>query len=63
MRRIHILRTGTFRAQGADLTPGRDDHWTRAGKPEVAALRAATGLDDVSAAERDAAWAAFQAHD
>lgn len=47
----------------ADLTPGRDDHWTRAGKPEVAALRAATGLDDVTAAERDAAWATFQAHD
>ena len=47
----------------ADLTPGQADHWTRAGKPEVAALRAATGLDDVTAAERDAAWAAYQAHD
>lgn len=47
----------------ADLTPGRADHWTRAGKPEVAALRAATGLDAVTAAERDAAWAAHQALD
>ena len=47
----------------ADLTPGRADHWTRTGKPEVAALRAATGLDAVTAAERDAAWAAHQALD
>ena len=45
----------------ATLEPGRADHWTRSGKPEVAALRAATGLGDLSAAERDAVWATVQA--
>lgn len=47
----------------AELEPGRDDHWTRTGKPEVAALRAITGYGDVTGAERDAAWAAFQVLD
>lgn len=47
----------------AELTPGRDDHWTRAGKPEVAALRTLTGISDLTGAERDAAWAAIQAAD
>ena len=44
----------------ATLEPGRADHWTRSGKPEVAALRAATGLSDLSAAERDTVWATVQ---
>ena len=47
----------------AELVPGRDDHWTRSGKPEVAALRAITGFGDVTAADRDAAWTAFQTID
>ena len=51
-------REAALRAAIAGLEPGRDDHWTRDGRPEVRALREASGLDDVSAAERDAAWAA-----
>ena len=43
------------------LEPGREDHWTRDGRPEVRALREASGLADVTAAERDAAWADVQA--
>lgn len=42
------------------LEEGNEAHWTKSGKPEVRALQEATGLDGVSAAERDAAWAAFQ---
>ena len=42
------------------LEEGNEAHWTTSGKPEVRALRAATGLDDVSAAERDAVWGEFQ---
>lgn len=41
------------------LEDGNEDHWTSAGKPEVAALKKATG-GDVTAAERDAAWAYYQ---
>ncbi len=44
----------------AGLEEGNEAHWTNSGKPEVRALREATGLDDVSAAERDAAWEEFQ---
>lgn len=47
----------------AGLTPDRADHWTGAGAPALPALRITAGLDDVTAAERDAAWAAFQALD
>ena len=42
------------------LEEGNEDHWTKDGRPEVKALKAATGLDDITAAERDAAWAAYQ---
>ncbi len=38
-----------------NLEVGHEDHWTKAGKPEVKALEAALGFD-ISAAERDAAW-------
>ena len=38
------------------LEHGNSDHWTDTGKPRVDALEAATGLQDVTAAERDAAW-------
>ena len=40
----------------AGLDPDNPDHFTRSGKPEVRALEAASGLTDVGAAERDAAW-------
>ena len=39
-----------------DLEEGNEAHWTKAGKPECKALEEATGLKDVSAAERDAVW-------
>jgi len=39
-----------------ELEEGNPDHWTNSGKPECRALEAATGLDRVSAAERNAAW-------
>lgn len=45
----------------AGLEEGNEAHWTRSGKPEVRALQEAAGLDGVTAAERDAAWEAFQA--
>ena len=35
-----------------------EEHWTKSGKPDVGALRVRTGLRDLSAQERDAAWAA-----
>ena len=53
-------READLHAAIAGLDLRSDDHWTRDGRPEVRALREATGLDDVSAAERDAAWAAYQ---
>ena len=43
------------------LEYGNEAHWTKSGAPEVRALREATGLDDISAAERDAVWEQFQA--
>ena len=42
--------------------PNDEAHRTRDGRPEVAALREATGLADLSAAERDVHVAAFQNH-
>ena len=45
----------------AALEPDNDDHWTSTGKPEIRALGAVSGLEGISAAERDAAWAAVQA--
>ncbi len=44
----------------AGLTPGDAEHWTRDGRPEVRALRRAAGLADLTAAGRDAAWAAYR---
>lgn len=41
------------------LEPGNDAHWTKGQKPEVKALEAILG-GDISAAERDAAFAVFQ---
>lgn len=41
------------------LEKGNKEHWTEGGKPDVFALRKATGLGDISAAERDAAHEAW----
>ncbi|GAB4567002.1 MAG: hypothetical protein Tsb0017_27490 [Geothermobacteraceae bacterium] len=38
-----------------------EDGYTAAGKPKVEALEAAAGISDVSAAERDDAFALYQA--
>ena len=35
--------------------------WTKAGPPELGALRRASGLSDVTGAERDTAWREFNA--
>lgn len=43
----------------AGLEEGNEEHWTRDKRPQVSAIEAATGLRDVSAAERDAAWAEY----
>ena len=45
----------------ATLEPGHSEHWTQAGRPEIRALAARTGLRDISAAERDVAWERAQA--
>ena len=42
------------------LDPDDADLWTRAGNPKVAAIRQATGLNDVTAAEVTAAWNAVK---
>ena len=38
------------------LKPDNSEHWTASGKPRTEALEAVSGLESVSAAERDAAW-------
>ena len=38
-----------------------EEHWTKGGKPDVKALRVRSGIADLSASERDAAWDAMQA--
>ena len=45
----------------AGLEEGNEAHWTESGAPKVSALEAATGLADVTAAERDAAWEEYRA--
>lgn len=42
------------------LDPENRDHWIADGRPSTKAIEAATGLDEVSAAERDAAWEEFE---
>ena len=42
------------------LEEGNADHWTKSGKPDVRALEAVTGFTDLTAAERDAAWALYR---
>jgi len=50
-------RTAQLIAAIGDLRADDPDHWTTSGKPKTEALAAASGLDEVSAAERDDAWA------
>lgn len=50
-------RAERIRAAAETLRAGGDPgHFNRGGEPYVDALRAASGLKDVSADERDAAW-------
>ena len=57
---VDELREALIRAGIGTLEPGRKDHWTAAGLPEIAALRTATGLASISAAERDRVWGEIQ---
>ena len=43
----------------AGLEEGNPDHWTKSGKPEIRALEVVTDFNDISAAERDVAWAEY----
>ncbi len=56
-----VERQAALAAAIAGLEEGNPDHWTKSGKPEVRALEAATGVGDISAAERDAVWTDHQA--
>ena len=55
-------RRSAILAAIAGLEPGDPGHWTRSGKPEIRALAAASGLADITAGERDAAWRTHQTH-
>lgn len=45
----------------AELDPENEAHFTKGGKPECDALATVSGIESVSAKERDAAWAEYQA--
>ena len=53
-------RTRLLTAAIAKLDPDDAEHFTRGGLPQVDALAAASALAGVTAAERDAAWVAYQ---
>ncbi len=55
MNRTEVLFTAIAR-----LDPENPDHFTKGGKPEVRALEKASGLSDVTAAERDDVWEDYQ---
>lgn len=55
-----IDRQSQMIAAIAVLDPDNPDHFTKSGKPEIKALENAAGLDDISAADRDAAWDEYQ---
>lgn len=54
-------RRALLLAGARTLEPGREDHWTTAGLPEIAALKQATGLASIPADERNAVWEEAQA--
>ena len=45
----------------AALDTANPDNWMQSGAPNLAALKESSGLSDVTATERDEAWAAFMA--
>ena len=53
-------RVELLHAAMRELEPGNEDHFTAGGAPEIAALKRISGLASISAADRDAAWAAHQ---
>lgn len=56
-------RAQRIQAAAASLDRGNADLWMKDGRPTVWALRTASGLADVTAAERDAAWVWFEGRD
>ena len=50
------LRAGLIRAAMRGLDPADESHFTNDGYPEVAALKKATGLASIAAAERNTLW-------
>ena len=55
-----ISRQEQLIAAIAGLEAGNEAHWTKSGEPRTDALEAATGLESVSGAERDAAWEEYE---
>ena len=51
-----VDRIARLMAAIGDLASDNPELWTSSGKPRTEALEAVSDLDDVSAAERDAAW-------
>ena len=49
-------RDDRIRAALADLPADDEALWTKSGKPDLSALRDRSGIDDVTAAERDRLW-------
>ena len=58
---VEDLRMHLIRAAMRGLDRDNPDHFTNAGLPEIAALKQATGLSSIAAAERDDCWAREQA--
>ena len=50
------LRAALIRAAMRGLDPDNPDHFTTSGAPEIAALKQATGLSSITAAERNTLW-------
>lgn len=53
---VDALRAELIRAAIGELDPAAKACWTKDGRPEIAALKTASGLAAISAKERDAAW-------
>lgn len=53
---VDALRAELIRAAIGELNPASKTCWTKDGRPEIAALKTASGLAAISAKERDAAW-------
>ena len=51
----------TLAAAIAAIDPDDSAAWLKGGAPQISALRKAAGRDDITAAERDTAWADYQA--